>query len=102
MEIIFINTGNSKTNGTHKCVLNLSQRLDLSGSNKRVALQNVSVFYTWKNIRKHYKYHILKIIAPTWNYEFEFPDGSFYVSDIQDHLKTFDSEFSYIGVWFTD
>ena len=101
MEIIFINTGNSKTNGTHKCVLNLSQRLDLSGSNKRVALQNVSVFYTWKNIRKH-KYHILKIIAPTWTYEFEFPDGSFSVSDIQDHLKTFDSEFSYIGVWFTD
>ena len=55
METTFMNTGNSKTNEPHKFVLNLSQRLDLRSSNKHVALQNLSIYYMWKNIRKHYK-----------------------------------------------
>ena len=41
-----MNTENSKTNETHKFVLNLSQRLDLRNSNKHVALQNLSIYYT--------------------------------------------------------
>ena len=61
---------NSKTNELHKFVLNLSQRLDLRGSNKHIAFQNLSIYYTWKNIRKQYKNNSLKIIAPTWNDEF--------------------------------
>ena len=52
MEMIFINTENSKTNELHKFVLNLSQSLDLRNSNKHIALQNVSFYYTWKNVRK--------------------------------------------------
>ena len=55
METILINTENTKTNEPHKFVLNLSQRLDLRGSNKYVALENVFVYYTWKHIRKKYK-----------------------------------------------
>ena len=73
---------NSKTGGPHKFGLNLSQKLDLKSSNKHVALQNLSIYYTWKNIRKQYKNNKLKIIAPTWNYEFELPDGSYSVSDV--------------------
>ena len=46
-----MNTENSKTNEPHKFVLNLSQRLHLSGSEKHVALKNISIYYTWKNIR---------------------------------------------------
>ena len=42
-------------NEPHKFVLNLSQRLDLRGSNKHIALQTSSIYYTWKNIRKRYK-----------------------------------------------
>ena len=61
---------NSKTNELHKFVPNLSRRLDLRGSNKHVAFQNLSIYYTWKNIRKQYKNNSLKIIAPTWNDEF--------------------------------
>ena len=61
---------NSKTNELHKIVPNLSRRLDLRGSNKHVAFQNLSIYYTWKNIRKQYKNNSLKIIAPTWNDEF--------------------------------
>ena len=48
---MFMNMENSKTNEPHKFVLNLSQRLDLSGSEKHVALKNISIYYTWKNIR---------------------------------------------------
>ena len=39
-----MNTGNSKTNEPHKCVLNLSKRLDLRSSNKHVVLQNVEKY----------------------------------------------------------
>ena len=85
METIFINTENSKTNEPHKSVLDLSQRLDLRSSNKYFALQNLSIYYTWKNIRKQYKNNKLKIIAATWNDEFELSNGSYSVSDIQDY-----------------
>ena len=47
-----MNRENSKTNEPHKLVLNLSQRLNLRSSNKHVALQNLSIYYTWKNIKK--------------------------------------------------
>ena len=79
METIFMNTEISKTNKLHKFVLNLSQRLYLRSSNKHAALQNLSIYYTWKNIKKQYKNNKLKIIAPAWNDEFELPDGSYSV-----------------------
>ena len=82
-----MNMENSKTNEPHKFVLNLLSRLDLRNSNKHVALQNLSIYYTWKNIRKQYKNNKLKIIAPTWNDKFELPDGSCSVSDIQDYME---------------
>ena len=52
METIFMNTEISKTNKLNKFVLNLSQRLYLRSSNKHAALQNLSIYYTWKNIKK--------------------------------------------------
>ena len=60
-----MNTKNIKTNEPHKFVRNLSQRLELRSSNKHVTLQNLSIYYTWKDIREQYKNHKLKIIAPT-------------------------------------
>ena len=84
METIFTNTENSKINEPHKFILNLLQRLDLKSANKHVAPQNLSINYTWKSIRKQYKNNKLKIIAPTWNNEF---DGSYSVSDIQDYIE---------------
>ena len=71
MATIFLNTENTKTNESHKFVLNLSQSLDLKSSNKCVALQNLSIYYTWENMKKkQYKINNLKIIAPTWNDKF--------------------------------
>ena len=55
METIFLNTENIKSNEPHRFVLNLSKRLDLRRLEKHVALQNLSIFYTWRNIRKQYK-----------------------------------------------
>ena len=71
METIFMNTENSKTNESHNFVLNLSQKPDLESSNRHVTLQNLSIYYTWKNTRKQYKNNKLKVISPTWNDDFE-------------------------------
>ena len=68
MESIFMNMENSKTNKPYKFVINLSQRLDLSSSNKHVPLQNLPIYYTRRKIRKQYKNNKLKIINTTWNY----------------------------------
>ena len=87
MKTIFMNMKNSKTNESHKFVLNLSQILDLRRSDKHVALQNLSIYYTWKNIRRHYKNNKLKIIALKWNDEFGIPDGFYSVWDIKDYIK---------------
>ena len=54
METIFMNPENSKTNESHKSVLNLPQKLDLAISNKYVARQNLSIYYTWNKIKKQY------------------------------------------------
>ena len=86
METIIMNTENSKMNKPHKFFLSLSERLDLKNSNKHIALQNLSIYYMQKNIRKQYKNNRLKIIAPRWNDEFELSDGSYSVSDIQDYI----------------
>ena len=87
METIFMNTENSKPNEPHKFVLNLSRRLDLTSFGRHVALQNSTFYYTWINIRKQYQNNKCKIIAPTWNDEFELPDCSYSDSDIQDYME---------------
>ena len=68
-------------------VINLPQKLDLRNSNKHVVIQNLSIYYSWKNIRKQYKSNRLTIIAPTWSNEFELPGGSYSVSDVQDYVE---------------
>ena len=75
METIFVNTKHSKTNDLRKFVFNLSQILYLRKSNKHVTLQNLSVYYTRKNVRQQYENNKLKIIAPMWNDDFESLDG---------------------------
>ena len=81
------NTKNSKTNEPHKFFFNLSQRLGFKSSNKHVALQNLAIYYTWKNKRQQYKNNKLKKITPTSINEFELPDGLYSVSDFQDYIE---------------
>ena len=87
METTSIIKENSKTIESHKFVLNLSQKLDLRSSNKRVAFQNLSSYYSWENIRQQHKNNKLKIKAPTWNDKFEVLDGSYSAPDIQNYIK---------------
>ena len=84
MDIIFINSKNSKTSDPHRLLLNLTDKTNLKRSDKYVALSNLSMYYTWKNIIESYKNNKFKISAPIWNKEFELLDESYSVSDIQD------------------
>ena len=87
METVFMNTENSKTNEPHKFRLILADKLNLKDPNKNIALANLSIYYIWKNIKSEYNNNKFKISAPTCNDEFNLPDGSYSVSDIQDYFE---------------
>ena len=86
MDTIFINTENGRTSEYHVLLLNLPNEIDLR-SEKTIALSNLSIYYTWKNIKSSCNNNKFKISAPTWSEEFELPDGSYSISDIQDYFK---------------
>ena len=82
-----MNSENSKTSKLHVLILKLTNKLDLRIGEKIIALSNLSIYYTWKNIKSSYNNNKFKISAPTWNDKFELPDGSYSVSDIQDYFE---------------
>ena len=82
-----MNLENSKTSKSHVLKLKFTSKLDLRLGEKVIALSNLSIYYTWRNIKSSYNNNKFKISAPTWNDEFELPDGSYSVSDIQDYFK---------------
>ena len=61
-------------------------KLNLRNPNKNMTLANLSIYYTWKNIKSEYNNNKFKISASTWNDEFNLPDRSCSVSDIQDYF----------------
>ena len=77
METIFMNAKNSKSNEPYKFRLKLADNLNFKDPNKNMALANLSIYYTWKNIKSAYKNNKFKISAPAWNDEFDLPDGSY-------------------------
>ena len=87
MDTIFMNSENSKTSEHHVLVLKLTDKLDLRRGQKTVALSNLSIYYTWKNVKSSYINNKFKISAPTWTEDFKLPDGSYSVSDIQDYFE---------------
>ena len=86
MDTIFMNSENSKHSQPHVLILKLTNKLDLRIDEKVIALSNLSIYYTWKNTKSSYN-NKFKIPVPTWNDEFELPDGSYSVSDIQDYFE---------------
>ena len=82
-----MNTENSKTSEPHRFKLDLTDKLNLENSNKNMALANLSTYCTWKNIKSEYINDKFKISAPTWNYTFDLPDGSYSIADIQDNFE---------------
>ena len=87
METIFMNTENSKTNEPHRFRLSQADKLNLKGSSKNMVLANLSIYYKRKNIKSAYNNNKLKIFALTWNDEFDLPDGSCSIADIQDYFE---------------
>ena len=81
-----MNSENSKTYDRHILLLNLSDKTNLKRGDEYVAFSKPSIYYTWINIKKSYKNNKFKISAPTWNEEFELPDRSYSVSDIQNYF----------------
>ena len=82
-----MNSENSRTSEYHVLVLKLTDKLDLRRGQKNVALSNLIIYYTWKNIKNSYSNNEFIISAPTWSDKFELPDGSYSISDIQDYFE---------------
>ena len=70
-------------------MLKLTNELDLGTGEKIIALSNLSIYCTWKNIESSYNNSIFKISVPTWNDKFELPDGLYSVANIQDPYQIF-------------
>ena len=87
METIFMKSENSRTSEYHVLVLKVPDKLDLRRGQKSVALSNLSIYYTWRNMKSSYNNNKFKIFAPTWCDEFALPLGSYSISDIQDYYE---------------
>ena len=81
-----MNSENSKTSKPHILKSKLTDKLNLRLDKKAIALSNLSIYYTWNDIKSWYN-NKFKISAPTWNKEFTLPDGSYSVSDINDYFE---------------
>ena len=83
-----MNTENKKTNESNKSIYQFTDKLSLQNqNNKNIGLVNLSIYYTWKNIKSAYNNNKFKISTPTWNDEFDLPDGLYSISDIQDYFE---------------
>ena len=74
MDTIFMNSENSKTSKQNVLILKLTDKLDLRIGEKVIALSNLSICYTWKNVKCSYSNNKFKTSTLTWNDKFELPD----------------------------
>ena len=79
MDTIFMKSENSKISEPHVLILKLTDKLDLRRGKKIIALTNLSIYWTWTNIKSLYNNNKFKRSTPTWNDKFEMPDGSYSV-----------------------
>ena len=68
---MFMSTDNSKTNGPHRFILKLADKPNLKDPKKNMELANLSIYYTWKNIKFAKNSNKLKIAAPNQKDEFD-------------------------------
>ena len=82
-----MNSENSKTSKPHVLRLKFTDTLDLRRGEERIALSNLSIYYTLENIKSSYNNNKIKISAPTWKDKFKLSDGSYFVSNIQGYFE---------------
>ena len=88
METIFRNTGNSKTNESNKFIYQFTGKLNLKTPNSNnIRLVNLSIYCTWKNIKSAYSNIKFKMSVPTWNDEFDLPNGSYSIWNIEEYFE---------------
>ena len=87
MDTIFMNSEDNKTSKPHVLILNLTYKIDLRRGKKSISLSNLSIYFMLENMKSSYNNNKIKISAPTWNDEFELPDGSNSISDNLDYFE---------------
>ena len=87
MDTIFMNSENGKSSEPHVLILKLTDKLDLGRREKSIASSNLSIYYTWENIKISYNNNKFKILDPTWHDKFELPVRLDSVSDVQDYFE---------------
>ena len=87
MDTIFMTSKNSKTEDDHRFRLNLRNRINLKMPHRHIALSNLSIFYTLRNVTKKLNNGKFKITTPSWSEEFELPEGSYTVKDIDNYFQ---------------
>ena len=75
-----MNSKNNETSYLHRLLLNLTAKIDLRRKDKYMEKY-------MEKFKKSYKNNKFKISAPKWNEEFELPDGSYSISDIQYYFE---------------
>ena len=76
MDTIFKNSENSRTSEYQVLVLKLTYKLDVKRVQKSVALSNLGIYYTWKNIKSSYNNNKFKISTLTWSGTSSLNNGS--------------------------
>ena len=87
MDTIFMNSESCKTSKPHVLILNLTDKINLRRGETSIYLSNLTIYYTRKNVKKSHNNNKFKIYGPTWNDEFELPDGSHLISNIEDYFE---------------
>ena len=82
-----MNTANSKTKHSNKFAYNFTDKLNLKNPNKNIALANLSIYYTWKNVKSDYNNNKFKKSTPTWNDTFDVRDGSYSIAVLQNYFE---------------
>ena len=110
MGTMYMNSKNRKTSDPHRLLISLIDKINSKRSDKYVALSNLSIYYTWKNIatinlkyqlqhgtknmnylKDHILYQILKIIIlnihkNTWRKDYEYFNKNIYINKIGNRI----------------
>ena len=87
MDTLFMKSESSKTSEPRVLIFKLTDKLGLRRDEKITALSNLSIYYTWKNIKSFDNNNKFKISTLTCNDKFELPNGSYSVSNIPDYFE---------------
>ena len=80
-----MSTENGRTSDPNIFRLYFTDKIELRG-NKKIALSNLSIHYTWYNIREQYNNNKFRLSGPTWSKDVTIPDGSYEIPQIQNYF----------------